>query len=207
MRFNLVYLPELNNIHTLNAHRLWNSIIRAGDTVIDATCGNGHDSLVLAKKTLTNASGNLYCIDIQQNAIISTQKKLQLNGFNDGVHYICGTHDKFPSSITPQSVSCIAYNLGYLPGSDKTFTTKPHSTLSSIESATKLIKLGGLISVMAYIGHKGGPEETNAVITYMEQLASDSWLLNMYSLENKPSAPLLLTAVKIDETNKNNFPF
>ena len=73
MKFNLVCLPELNNIHTLNAHRLWNSIIRAGDTVIDATCGNGHDSLVLAKQTLTKTSGHLYCIDIQQSAILSTQ--------------------------------------------------------------------------------------------------------------------------------------
>ena len=107
MKFNLVCLPELNNIHTLNAHRLWNSIIRAGDTVIDATCGNGHDSLVLAKQTLTKTSGHLYCIDIQQSAILSTQKKLQANGFNDNVHYICGSHDQFPSLIAPRSVSCI----------------------------------------------------------------------------------------------------
>ena len=209
--FNLVYIPaaEWNNINTMTAHRLWNYFVKPGDIVIDATCGNGFDSLYLAKQALTKTSGSLYCIDIQKTAIQSTQKRLQNNGFCENVNYICGSHETFPPTILPKSVSCITYNLGFLPGpnSDKSFTTKPQSTLSSLDAATKLLKLGGMISIMAYLGHKGGPEETNAVVTYMEKLPTNSWLLNMYSIENKPSAPVLFTAVSIDDATKDNYSF
>lgn len=51
-------------------------------------------------------------------------------------------------------ITCYArYNLGWLPGGDKSITTMLEDTLESIEAAQRLVKHGGMISVMLYRGH------------------------------------------------------
>ncbi len=46
----------------------------------------------------------------------------------------------------------IAFNLGYLPGSDKATTTQRASTLQALQAAFEVLRPGGLLSVMAYTG-------------------------------------------------------
>lgn len=45
-------------------------VVKPGDVVIDATCGNGADSMALAQLALTDQSGRLYCIDIQVTKLL-----------------------------------------------------------------------------------------------------------------------------------------
>ena len=137
--------------HIQLAHHYWNLFLQSGDTVIDSTCGNGHDSLFLAKKILTDSkTGKLYLIDLQETAILNTEKLLNAHLSSEQmqhVHFLHASHAIFPDSIFPSSVSLIVYNLGYLPGGDKSFTTSTTSTLESIKNATSLIKPGGVISI------------------------------------------------------------
>ena len=182
---------------------LISSYIRPGDIVIDATCGKGFDSLFLAKSSLlTSSSGKLYCMDIQQEAIEHTKRRLELNGFTnidycDRISYICQSHETFPNMITPNSMSCIMYNLGYLPNPkkvlNKALITTAETTLNSLKQATKLIKPGGIISIMAYRGHPGGEEEAQAVLTYLESLP-DGWRLVRHESATSKVAPLILLA-------------
>src|SRR5271155_2432847 len=94
------------------AHHYWTLLVKPGDLLIDATCGNGHDTLFLAhlKPRL------LYGFDIQKEAIHATHRRL---GERDDIRLIQDCHSRFPAEISPQSVSLIVYNLGYLPGADK----------------------------------------------------------------------------------------
>lgn len=46
---------------------------------------------------------------------------------------------------------------GYLPGSDKATTTQAGSTLAAVEAACDVLKPGGLLSILCYTGHPGGP--------------------------------------------------
>lgn len=55
--------------------------------------------------------------------------------------------------VRPQPPDCARYNLGWLPGGDKSITTELEDTLESIEAARRLVKSGGMISVMLYRGH------------------------------------------------------
>ena len=48
---------------------LLEKIVSAGETVIDATAGNGYDTLFLAK--LVGESGKVFSFDVQQEAIDS----------------------------------------------------------------------------------------------------------------------------------------
>jgi ubiquinone/menaquinone biosynthesis C-methylase UbiE len=123
------------------AHRYWQDIVTFGDIVIDATCGNGHDTLMLAKLALNNDLGNVYALDIQACAIAKTKELLTHELPMDllpRVHFIEGSHETFPDQIQEKSVKLIVYNLGYLPGGNKSLTTRTSSTLHSLAAAQKL---------------------------------------------------------------------
>nr|CAB3464757.1 unnamed protein product [Digitaria exilis] len=53
-------------------------------------------------------------------------------------------------------VRLVAFNLGYLPGGDKTLITVPRTTELALEAASRILSSGGLISILVYIGHEGG---------------------------------------------------
>ncbi|MBA0816393.1 hypothetical protein Gohar_001059, partial [Gossypium harknessii] len=50
----------------------------------------------------------------------------------------------------------VAFNLGYLPGGDKGIITTSKTTLLALEVSKKMLILGGLISLVVYVGHPGG---------------------------------------------------
>lgn len=57
----------------INVCRVWRKVVRPGDTVIDATCGNGHDTLELARLVCAdNAPGYVYAFDVQEDALANS---------------------------------------------------------------------------------------------------------------------------------------
>ncbi len=65
------------------SHDMIQKIVLPGDIVIDATAGNGNDTLFLAG--LVGETGRVYSFDIQARAIEKTRKKLELHGVLDRV--------------------------------------------------------------------------------------------------------------------------
>ena len=60
------------------AQRYWTTLVlKAGDTVIDATVGNGHDAAVLAKALGRAGGGTLLCLDAQAVALERSQERLR----------------------------------------------------------------------------------------------------------------------------------
>jgi hypothetical protein len=133
-------------------------------------------------------------VDVQEEAVTRTRKRLQEGGYVSNVYYTCGSHDTFPPIILPGTVSCVNYNLGYLPGSDKKVITEPESTVKSLINAQKLIKPGGVLTVMAYRGHAGGQEEEDAVLNLFNQPMFDRWQIDKYARQIRVKAPVLITA-------------
>ena len=181
------YLSNPNVTPTALAHSLWRETIIPGvDTVIDATCGNGKDSVALAEMLFdqTLARGNdeeqpeLLCIDIQSRAAANTTEALRnvlhSDIFENHCRVLGGTsHAPLPQPRNSQSVGLICYNLGWLPGSsadDKSaFATKTVTTMYSLTDAALMLRVGGLLSVMTYPGTT--PLEADAVKYFAEGLA------------------------------------
>ena len=177
------------------AHHHWRSLVEPGGIIIDATCGNGHDTLFLAKLTLTPSSGALYALDLQATAIAATRARLlsQLpEPLYRRVHFLEGCHANLPGTLLPGSVKLIVYNLGYLPGGDKNLITKPGTTLESLHRARALIEIGGAISIACYTGHPGGAEEERAVVEYASSLDSEEWNCCHHRWLNRKLGPSLL---------------
>ena len=163
-------------------HALLSLAVRAGDTAIDATCGNGWDSLYLGRLVGLGgqaAAGRLVCIDLQQEALAATRGRLEAE-FGQGVvssriELVLGSHAELPHAAEKESVAALCYNLGYLPGGgDKTVTTQAESTLQSLRLATSsgMIRRDGLITVMAY---RHAPAEEEQVRAFLHQLSFREW--------------------------------
>lgn len=201
-RFSFVGLACQHHIQ-LN-HTLLNQIIKPGDTVIDATVGNGNDTLFLSRALSgpSGITGKLYGFDIQQDAIDNTKRLLTENLATaekmDQVILSVRNHKSFPTAIQPRSVKAIVYNLGYLPGqaSDKSIKTEAADTVQSITNALELVCKGGLISIMCYRGHEGGMEEASAVDSVMAQLCPREWKVFSHNPLNMPTSPVLVTVFK-----------
>lgn len=177
------------------AHHYWAQIVRAGDCVIDATCGNGHDSLFLAQLDL----GCLWVLDLQEDAIQQTrarlEKELPLDVLGK-VQFICGCHSQFPKEIQPESIRLITYNLGYLPGGDKRVTTVAKTTLKSVEAAATLVQAGGAISITCYPGHEEGKEEEQELLSMLSDWSAKDWSICKHQWCNRRNAPSLILIQK-----------
>jgi len=57
--------------------RIWKRVVQNGDTVIDATCGNGYDTLAMLKMVADELGrGRVYGMDIQGDALKRTSSLL-----------------------------------------------------------------------------------------------------------------------------------
>ncbi len=170
--------------HIKIAHDFWKKILTAGDCAIDATCGNGHDSLFIAE--LIGPEGKLHCIDVQESAIENTRAELKY--LIDMSHFHLGSHEILP----PVSPKLIVYNLGYLPGADKSLTTMTNTTLKSVQNALEIIQPGGLISITCYPGHPEGKTEQEALFQFVSEISNIKYIVSTINWVNRPFSPSLI---------------
>ena len=79
------------------SHQLLEEVIQKGDHVVDATMGNGHDTVFLAG--LVGEAGKVYAFDIQNQALQTTQAKLLQKALIDRVALISDGHENIKNSL------------------------------------------------------------------------------------------------------------
>jgi hypothetical protein len=180
---------------TALAWEILRPLIRAGDQVIDATAGNGYDTVFLAE--CVGPNGKVIAFDIQELALISARMRVDEAGLLDRVDFIHGSHVGMASHAECGSVAVIMFNLGYLPGNDHALTTEAADTLEALEVAFELIRPGGALSVVCYPGHPAGASEAEAVEELFKGKTASGWRVAKYgALGTKRPAPFLLIAGK-----------
>lgn len=194
---------QLFKNHLDLAHQYWKTLLKPGDIAIDATCGNGNDSLFISQQILapdqSDGMGELFLFDIQQTALDNSLKLLSshLDTQQLSKIYPClSCHSIFPDKIHKATVTLAAYNLGYLPGGDKSLTTRVSSTLLSLQNVLPLIKSGGVVSVTCYPGHAEGHKEENAILEWASALPPYTWNCCHHKWINSVQSPSLLILQK-----------
>ena len=155
------------------AHSLLQTRVHPGDWVIDATAGNGHDTLFLAR--LVTTTGKVFAFDIQAEAIASTRERLSAHDSLAACTLIHDSHHHLASHLPPEAhgqLAAVMFNLGWLPGHDKTCITHTETTLAAIQTALEWLRPGGLLTIVAYPGHSGGDTEAQAVANWASALPS-----------------------------------
>ncbi len=175
------------SIHLQLAKVYWKKLLSPGDLAIDATAGNGKDALFLAELGCL-----LFALDVQATAIEKTQALLREKGVLDRATLLCMPHDDLRKVPCPKPPRLVVYNLGYLPGGDKSLTTKTVTTLASIASALKILAPDGALSITCYPGHPEGKREEEALFRWAASLSPDDWAVRIHRQEDRPLAPSLL---------------
>lgn len=180
------------------AHKLIAERVQPGETVIDATVGNGNDTLFLAR--IVGGEGKVYGFDIQPQALDKAKERLsrELAGIRN-IELLLASHefmlDHLPRELLGRT-GAIMFNLGYLPGADHTTITRTFSTLPALNSSLELLRTGGVLTIVVYPGHEGGQEEADAVQAWAAKLPQERNQAMVYRFLNQRNAPPYVIAVE-----------
>lgn len=164
-------------------------ILCPGDNVLDATAGNGHDSLFLAQ--CVGKTGCIYAFDIQIEAINATRERLRTAGLKDCLRLHHCSHAELAKHID-KPLRAAMFNLGYLPGSDHQTRTQSESSIGAIRAALNLLLPKGRLSLMAYPGHEGGKEEYERIEQFLQELTLKQYTVSSTKCHNGAAqAPVL----------------
>lgn len=166
--------------------------IKKGGTAVDFTMGNGHDTLWLSKAV--GEDGRVYAFDIQQQALDSTAKLLEENGVGNvtlikASHHLAGDYVKEPICVG-------MFNLGWLPGGDKSITTLHETTLPAIKTAVELLESGGGLLIAVYPGHPEGEVEGKMVTEMLSEYSRFQFTISCLKIINSPSSPFFFLVEK-----------
>jgi threonine dehydrogenase-like Zn-dependent dehydrogenase len=180
------------------ARRVVESVVNSGDIAVDATVGQGHDTLVLAQ--LVGETGKMYGFDIQEAAIAIAQDRIHTTlGRKHSVNWVHGSHEFMLEAIPAEwlgQVSAVMFNLGYLPGFNHQLTTSSQSTLAGLDAAIQLLRSAGVITIVAYTGHEGAQEEADAVLNWASTLSQKQFSVLSYQYINQINHPPFLLVVE-----------
>lgn len=177
------------------SHTLLKNTIINGDTVIDATVGNGGDTVLLA--TLVGKTGKVFGFDIQSQAIKTTKQKLLLTGLLPQVSLYNEGHENVGLILPKNSdIAAAIFNLGYLPKGDKQIITKGETTIQALEFILPHLRKGGLVLVTVYSGHPGGELEKSSVLEFTKNLSQELFTVLYYGFINQKNSPPFLIAIE-----------
>ncbi|MBT4866404.1 MAG: class I SAM-dependent methyltransferase, partial [Planctomycetaceae bacterium] len=182
---------------TEQAQTLVREVVKPGDSAIDATAGNGHDTCFLAE--VVGRNGRVFAFDVQRDALQRTSARLDDVGYQNVIlHQRChaGMKDAVPESFHG-CVAAVMFNLGYLPGGDHAVTTETESSIKALRIALELVRSGGIITVLAYPGHDGGNDETGSVQHLIARLPDAEFETSIRrSATTSKTAPMLFVIVR-----------
>lgn len=175
------YVSDVSNL----SHYIIKNFCQNFDYAVDATLGNGHDT-----DFLRECFKQVYAFDIQKSAIENYSREN-----HDNVELIHDSHENIRSHIEV-GVDCIVFNLGFLPGGDKSITTQKHSTLKGLNDSLGIIRSGGIITVALYSGHKEGKEESEALLSWAENLPKSQYGVMYHTFINRSNNPPSLIVIE-----------
>lgn len=161
--------------------------VKEGDICIDATAGNGNDTLLLCE--LVGEKGKVLAFDIQKEALANTKERLSAHKVEKRAELILDSHTQMEKYAKSNTVSCIVFNFGYLPGGDHTLATRKDTSIQAIHAGLDLLKKGGMMSLCIYSGGDSGFEERDALLQELKTLNGKEYLVIVSSYYNRPNNP------------------
>lgn len=181
---------------TMEAQKRCKPCILPGLIAIDATAGNGSDTLFLAE--CVGPEGKVFSLDIQADAIQRTKAKVVQAGFQNRVECILADHALLAGLIPNQyygKVTCAMFNLGYLPHSNKSIVTQASTTIQALDSIEKMLASEAILSILAYVGHPTGRQESLQVRRWIENrtvdLGNSNYQVECLMDHTNPKSPIL----------------
>ncbi|MEJ7540450.1 class I SAM-dependent methyltransferase [Staphylococcus intermedius] len=175
------------------AKSLIRSHVTPESVVIDATCGNGHDTKFLADLV---PNGHVYGCDIQKEAIEYTRQRVQaynnISLFQTGHEWIT----QYIASEHLAQVHAAIFNLGYLPKGDKSIVTHSSTTLAAVQTIFDVLQPEGIIVLVVYPGHEEGAEESATLMQHLQAFDQQLAHVLKYEFINQRNRPPYVIALE-----------
>ena len=168
-------------------HSIIKSQAESGGTYIDATMGNGHDTLFLCQ--MAGDKGSVWAFDIQEQALEATKVLLAEHGYGKNAHLIKDGHENMDRYFAPQTADVICFNFGYLPGGDHAIATKAQTSVAAVRKGLEILKSGGMMSLCIYSGGDTGFEEKERILEYVKGLSSREYVVIVNEYYNRGNCP------------------
>ncbi len=168
-------------------NRVIDENVHEGDLCIDATAGRGNDTLHLC--SLVGDSGHVTAFDIQQDAVESTKELLEKHGMASRADVLLKSHSEMDTLFEEESVSLITFNFGWLPRGDHNIFTKKETSIQAIEKGLRLLKNGGIMTLIIYYGRETGFEERDALLEFLPTLDNRKYTVVEMPFVNRPNCP------------------
>lgn len=179
------------------ARILLENAVQPGDITVDGTMGNGFDTAFLAG--LIGETGHVYAFDIQGEAIRNTSAKLEAEQLLDRCTLFHAGHEQLKDLIPAEETRNLTgaiFNLGYLPGGDKSITTKANTTIFAIEQLLELMAPEGVIVLVIYHGHPEGAIERDELLEYVKNIPQNKAHVLHYEFMNQINHPPFIVAIE-----------
>lgn len=170
---------QLNTLSMV--HEFLRRTVKPGDFCIDATAGKGRDTVLLCR--LTGDAGRVLAFDIQEAAVAQTKGLLAAEGLTAEV--IRDSHANMERYAAAETVDCVVFNFGRLPGGDPSIFTRSDTSVAALEAALRLLKSGGV----------NGYGERDAVMTWLETLDDRKFSVlrcDWANRRNDPPVPIFI---------------
>lgn len=180
---------QLNTLGVV--HECLRQSVREGAVCIDATAGKGRDTALLCR--LAGPKGRVLAFDIQEEAVEATRSLLEREGLTAEVHL--DSHAHLERYVEAESVDCVVFNLGRLPGGDPKIFTVADSTLAAIDAGLRVLKVGGVLAIALYYGGENGYGEQQAVLEHLNALDDRRYsvlLCDWANRRNDPPMPIFV---------------
>lgn len=165
--------------------------VKPGAFCIDATAGKGRDTALLCR--LVGPEGRVLAFDVQQDAVDQTRALLDAEGLTAEV--VLDSHANMARYAAPESVDCIVFNFGRLPGGDPKIFTTAASSIPAIDAGLNLLRPGGVMALALYYGKENGYDEKNAVLQHLKSLNDRSFTVlacDWLNRKHDPPLPIFL---------------
>lgn len=175
------------------AHEVVRGRVNPGEAAVDATLGTGADLVFLSG--CVGSEGKVIGFDVQEAAVERARARWETRGGEGSVELHAVGHERM-AELVDGEVAAVMFNLGYLPGGDKSLITRAETTLVALGMAVELVRPGGVVTVVCYPGHEGGAEEADAVVEWAEGLEQEEFAVTRYGFLNQRNSPPSLVAVE-----------
>ncbi len=163
--------------------------LKEGDVAVDYTMGNGHDTEFLSRTV--GQTGHVYAFDIQAQAVESTRQHLMDVGCPENYTLVHASHHLVKDYVRVP-VKAGMFNLGWLPGGDKSITTLRETTMPAIQAAIELMDRDAIVNIAVYPGHAEGDAEGKMICDYLSTVSRYKICCTKVQILNSPTSPYFI---------------
>lgn len=169
------------------------SLVPDGGVYVDATMGNGNDTLLFCQ--MAGKTGKVYAFDIQETALKKTRELLMSHRLSERAELIMDGHEHMETYIEEESADVVCFNFGYLPGGDHKIATRADTSIEAVGKGLRILKHGGMMSLCIYSGGDTGFDEKERILAYLKSLPAREYTVivnEYYNRENHPPLPVFI---------------